>query len=584
HIAEQYPKVPVQLYRDTESCLDAIINGQNKWTVLNTMTAERMLKAHEYQNLGANEMTNGEISICFGVPLNADPTLLPVLNKSIAAISDSTRKQIVYEHTISQPYQPTTREILYYNLPAFSVGVIVLLVGLYLFNLYSKKKLNQLAYYDTLTGEMNLNRFKLEAQKLMGRPGRQNAVMVVDIDKFKAINDLYGYEFGDEMLILLAKTLRGAMPSGTILCHGVADKFDCFFEYHGDMWMNERFACLAQAVKQAIAEQMPSCNIVLSAGVCVIQPTDHNIISIIDHANIAAKQIKSYHESSFAFYRQSMSDKINQTRAIENSMSDALQNGEFVVYLQPKIDLATSRIAGAEALVRWQHPRHGIIPPIEFIPLFEENGFIVSLDFYMLEHVCRMLERWKAEGRTLFTVSVNLSRRHLFMADTAQRLSDIVKKYDVNPQFIEVELTESAFDNCDIESINALFYELHRRGFTVSVDDFGAGYSSLSLLKDLSIDVLKIDKSFFDCAQSCATNKMDILLESVISLSRRLNIKTVSEGVETVQQVNLLLQLGCDLVQGYYFARPMPVQQLEQLLEGGDLFGAAEPLSAIPAT
>lgn len=462
-----------------------------------------------------------------------------------------------------------------YNLLAFCLFITGILLVMYLTTLHSRKKLNRLAYCDLLTGEMNLNKFKLETQKLMGAQIKSHAVMILDIDKFKTINDLYGYSLGDDIIVLMAKAIRASIQPGTTLCHGAADRFYLYFEFTDKAWIKELFDRIVININAAAKEKKLDCNLILSCGICEIQPEDKNIVSIIDRAGIASKQVKGYHESCFAFYDPSMYARLNQIRTLENNMPGSLKNHEFIVYLQPKIDILNYEIAGAEALIRWQHPEKGLILPGEFIPVFEENGFIINLDYYVLENVCVLLEKWKAEGKPLFPISVNLSRRHLFHGDTVERISAIVSQYDVETSLIEVELTESAFDNCNVATIQKLLDDLHESGFTVSVDDFGAGYSSLSLLKDLPIDVLKIDKSFFDGYTNCKTEKMAILLESVISLSRRLGIKTVSEGVETQQQLNLLLQLGCDLVQGFYFARPMLPEHLEKLLEIKNTFGDA---------
>lgn len=576
HMEDYYPETVIKSYPDITACLEAVKAGDADLTVMSAYAANRDLKSQKYFNLTVNNMRHGDISICLGALPDSDPALISVLNKSITAIPEAVRSQIVYKHTIGQVYKPTPHDLIRYNLPLLCVGFIAFFTILYVFSLRSRRKLNALAFYDQLTGEMNLTRFKMEAQKLMDRRGKNYVLIVMDIDKFKAINGLYGYEFGDKILILIAKTLRTLLPADTLFCHGVADKFDLFLEYEDESGIAEWFDTIARKLTAAVASSYTGCNIALCGGACIILPEDSNIISVIDHANIARKQVKSFHQNGLCFYKKSMSDELNQIRTIENNMMASLKNGEFVPYLQPKIDLSTHRIAGAEALVRWQHPEKGLIPPNDFIPLFEENGFILDLDFYMLEQICALLERWKREGRTFFPISVNLSRRHLFHTDTVMMLSDIVAKYDVDPSFIEVELTESAFDNCNVAAINVLFDALHSSGFTVSVDDFGAGYSSLSLLKDLPIDVLKIDKSFFDCHEGHIDDKAVILLESVITLSHRLYIKTVSEGVETDQQIDLLAQLGCDLVQGYYFAKPMPVAQLETILESGDLFVKAE--------
>lgn len=579
HMEANYPAYTIKVYETEARCLDAVLNGEATLTVENTLAADNSLKLYQYQPLTVHNMTKGDLPICLGAPMSASPVLMSVLNKSIASISANTLNQVVYEHTIGIPYEPSFTEKLRYNAPVFFVCICMFFMIVYFISASSRKELNKLAYYDELTGEMNLNKFKLEVQKVVRYSKESYGVMVLDIDKFKSVNDLYGYDYGDQMLQFMSKELHSTFHAAELVSRGAADKFYLMFKWKHCDQITEEFRLMSQKAQTFQFSNKVKCKIALSGGVCEVNPGENNILAIIDRANIASKQIKHLHTSRFEYYDQSMYDKINREKMIENSMNTALANHEFIIYLQPKIELSSRKIVGAEALVRWIHPTQGLIAPGEFIPLFEENGFVVDLDYYVLEHVCQILTRWKQAGRELFTISVNLSRRHLQNLDTVETLCGIVSKHQVDPKYIEIELTESAFDNCDIKDISALFDELHSYGFTVSVDDFGAGYSSLSLLKDLPIDVLKIDKSFFGEADDDKIEKMWMLLESVISLSRKLNIKTVSEGVETQQQVHLLLQLGCDLVQGFYFARPMPADRLEMLLDLDKLYDYTDPAS-----
>lgn len=561
---ENYPNLGIILYDTEQDCLDAVLTGKADMTVQNTLAADRALKPYRYRSLSINNMRGGDLSVCFGVAKGQPPELASILNKSILALSDDEVNQMIYTHTIGVPYELSFSDSIRYNSPILVAVLILFFCVLYILSLRTRKKLNKIAYYDPLTGEMNLNKFKIEAQKVMNRTQEDHVIVVIDINKFKSVNDMYGYDFGDKVLIFVAKALRDSLVPGGLLCRGTADKFYFFFKDRGESWLSGLFYSFAKRVENISLSDKVVCKIVLNGGVCVVHPKETNIISLIDRANIASKQVKKCHTSSFVYYDQSMYDKINRAKRIENNMSEALANHEFVVYLQPKVQLSNWKMVAAEALVRWDFPGKVLMQPGDFIPLFEENGFVVDLDYYVFEEVCRLLERWKREKRPMFIISVNLSRRHLENRNTARLLYDIVSRYDMNAEMIEIELTESAFVDCDVQAILDLLEELHNYGFTVSVDDFGAGYSSLSLLKDLPIDVLKIDKSFFDTAQNA---KAELLLETVITLSRKMNIKTVSEGVETKKQVDLLAKLGCDLVQGFYFARPMPVGQLERILD-----------------
>ena len=248
-------------------------------------------------------------------------------------------------------------------------------------------------------------------------------------------------------------------------------------------------------------------------------------------------------------------------RKVEDDMERALTNKEFQVYLQPKFSTGEEKLGGAEALVRWIHPTEGFVPPNKFIPIFEKNGFILKLDDFMLEEVARQQAQWIAEGWKVVPVSVNVSRAHFTRDDLAEHICEIVDKYHVPHDVIELELTESAFFD-DKDTLLSTVKKLREAGFAVSMDDFGAGYSSLNSLKELSLDVLKIDADFFR-----GTDSLDrgmLIVTEVINLAKKLNMKIVAEGIENREQVDFLTEQECDLIQGYYYAKPMPLQEFEK--------------------
>ncbi|MDX5700297.1 EAL domain-containing protein, partial [Clostridioides difficile] len=283
---------------------------------------------------------------------------------------------------------------------------------------------------------------------------------------------------------------------------------------------------------------------------------------IMDRANTARKTIKGGHKNSFAFYDKEMHKKILKEKEIENSMVDALNNGEFIVYFQPKYSLSDYQIIGAEALVRWDNPQKGLIPPIEFIPVFERNGFIVNIDFYVFEEVCKKIREWMDEGQKVVPISVNLSRMHFVNSNFIEEFKLIVDKYKIPTRLIELELTETAvLDN--IEGLLDTMNNLKEKGFVISMDDFGTGYSSLNLLKELPVDILKLDRAFF--TEKDESNNEKIVISNVIKMAKELKMKVISEGVETISQVEFLKQIGCDMVQGYLFSKPMPVKEFEKI-------------------
>lgn len=249
-------------------------------------------------------------------------------------------------------------------------------------------------------------------------------------------------------------------------------------------------------------------------------------------------------------------------KEIENKMQDALKNHEFEVYLQPKVELKGETIAGAEALVRWNDPEYGLISPAEFIPIFEKNGFIVNLDLYMFEQVCGLLQSWIEKGYEPVPVSVNLSHVHLKNPDFLKEFRAIFQKYKLPPKLLEIELTETlVFENLDL--LVKVIDQFHEIGFDCSLDDFGSGYSSLNILKDVPVDTLKLDRGFFGSNQQ-KNDRGGYIVESIIELAKKLKMQTVSEGVETKEQVAFLKKANCDMVQGYVFAKPVPIVDFEK--------------------
>jgi EAL domain-containing protein (putative c-di-GMP-specific phosphodiesterase class I) len=292
---------------------------------------------------------------------------------------------------------------------------------------------------------------------------------------------------------------------------------------------------------------------------------EEDIMTFIDNANIARKSVKGNSTTICKFYDVEMQNKIKKEIEITNSMEGALKNKEFLVFLQPKVNLGDNKLVGAEALVRWERGNHTVLPPNDFIPLFEKNGFILQLDFYIYEEVCKLIHHWITEGMPVVPISVNVSRVHLNDEHFVEKVKRLVNKYFIPPKYIELELTESMFLN-NTEIAISTMKELRKLGFGVSIDDFGAGYSSLNLLKDMTTDVLKLDKEFF--RQGDMQKEEQIIVSSIISMAKQLNMKVLSEGVETKMQSDFLKSISCDMAQGYLYAKPMPITQFETLLLG----------------
>ena len=413
---------------------------------------------------------------------------------------------------------------------------------------------------DMLTGSPSFEKFIEDAGDILKKSSDCNFAMIsMDANKFRAVNDLLGFDEGNSILIKLADVIKISLGGGETYTHKNADKYYILIQYESDPDIFKRI----DTIINDIYYQISSFKLVLAFGIYKVDDIAMDVRSIIDRADLARKTIKNNNESTYAFFDNNMLSKIREEKAIENVMEYALDNHEFKVYLQPKYDLHDhSAIIGAEALVRWF--RDGkMIPPGGFIPIFEKNGFILKIDRFVFEEVCKQQKIWLSRGYEMRVISVNMSRVNLQEPNFVRNLYDICTKYNVPTKYFEIEITESvAFDN--LEVLTRVFNELKNYGFHISIDDFGTGYSSLNMLKDLPVDVLKIDRAFL--TDSNKNERARQIIAHVISLAISLHMKTICEGLETIDQVNLLSDLGCDMAQGFYFARPMPIDDYEKLL------------------
>ncbi|QCT70675.1 bifunctional diguanylate cyclase/phosphodiesterase [Eubacterium maltosivorans] len=424
----------------------------------------------------------------------------------------------------------------------------------------SRRELKRMAYTDDITGFSNFNKFVLDSEHwLGGKKELQYAIVSFDIDKFKAINDLYGFQSGNQLLAAMSETIASFLDDKETFCRVASDDFALLLHYKTIGDLSGRL----EALRGHLACLDFDIPFTLSFGIYLVQEDHLTVNHMYDRADMARKSIKGANGNGIAYFDTVMRNQILRERKIENQMDEALASNQFKVYLQPKYSLKTLQPVGAEALVRWLHPEKGLIPPAEFIPLFEKNNFVIKLDFFMFESICKQQRMWMDQGLSPLLISVNFSRKHLSHSDFAENLMAVVKKYDVPPDCLELEVTESAvFDNIDV--LASVFKALNDFGVKISIDDFGTGYSSLNLLKELPVDVLKMDKEFFN--ETTLSRRGEKVVESVIQMAHSLDIKVVAEGVETQDQIDFLKKIGCDIIQGYYFAKAMPVEDFACLV------------------
>lgn len=377
--------------------------------------------------------------------------------------------------------------------------------------------------------------------------------MFIDIDNFKRVNDIYGHSMGDKLLIAISHLIQDHAHGFTSRIGG--DEYVVILD--GELGTDE-----VENAARSLIDNMEHIDfrtdilslVSLSIGVVFSQTTSQPLDDILAKCDAAMYQSKNSGKNKYTIY-QANDKSLEISRNIEAEMEDALKNGEFQVYFQPKVNMVSSKLCGAEGLSRWVHPVDGVREPITYIPLFEKNGFISELDMYIYEEVCRLKASWAGEVYEHIPVSVNMSRLHLYNKHFVNDLVQIAEKYNIPTTELEIEITENTFIKDNAELINVIKV-LQDHGFIVSIDDFGSGYSALSLLKDLSVNTIKIDKDFLQVSSDTFRGRK--VLRNVIALCRDLKIDVVTEGVETQEQVDFITRSGCPIGQGFYYSKPMP--------------------------
>lgn len=417
--------------------------------------------------------------------------------------------------------------------------------------------------HDALTDLYNRTGFFAQTRRLLEQyPDRTFAILRFDIDDFHLLNAFWGEEEGNRFLRFLADGVRKVAEQAQPSTYGRinADTFSLCIAYRKG-WIEKTM----ETVRAGLAAYNTNYLIEPSLGVYVVSDRTVKTETMYEYATLAAQECKGKYETYLRYYEPEMSRRAEQEQGIVSEMQAALEGGQFEVFLQPKYNLENEKPYGAEALIRWRHPERGLLAPGLFIPVFEGNGFIGKVDHYMWEQVCILLRRWIDAGEHPAPISVNVSRVNMYNPNLVRVLQDLVKKYAIDPSLLNLELTETAYMD-DPELMSRVVHELRQAGFVVMMDDFGSGYSSLNTLKDIPVDVLKIDMKFLSSEHSSGRN--ECILASVIRMAGWLQIPVIMEGVEELQQVEFLKSIGCGYVQGYFYARPMPVADYEKLVHG----------------
>lgn len=427
------------------------------------------------------------------------------------------------------------------------------------------------AHYDSLTDIPNRLHFVEKLTQLIGRHNDTSepfAVWFIDLDRFKEINDSFGHSIGDRVLKEVATRLNEAIGKESIARFG-GDEFAIIVENaRNDQDTEVIIKRFLEMLSDPLIIDSYEIFITCSAGASFFPKDAHNAEELLRNADSAMYQAKAEGKNTYKFYTQEMTQRVYERVTLENSLRKALSHNELILHYQPQVDMASGRIVGFEALIRWNNPDIGLISPLKFIPIAEETGLIIEIGEWIIEEACRQMAQWRSLGLNPGYIAVNISAKQLIHGNLEKVIPALLKKYRCDPDWIELELTESIIMNNPEYSKNILT-QLSESGLKLAIDDFGTGYSSLAYLKNLPINKLKIDKSFVD---NLPDNQADgEIVKSIIHLCKGLQLKIVAEGIETEEQGEFLLREGCPIAQGYRYFRPLPASEIREKLESSPI-------------
>lgn len=576
-LQDLYPMYEFIVYESDEECFDAVLDGEVDAAIQPDLKINEITIYDKYKSLQNLKYVSGNYVVCFCVNTE-DDLLVSILNKAIKGISEASISSIEnnnIQHVAVHSVSVQEFVMIYkWYIAAVGAGIVIVITAVALYLKYRREaEAKEKAYRDRVANVSSMQKFRIDAEPILNSTSKTEYYLIVaDIDKFKVINTLYGYGKGDETIAFVADVLKAGLKNGDYITRSMADKFNILKRAQNDEEIAAYLDNVFEKINNRLSAQKTNYRMMLKAGIYQIGMEDDNISSIIDKASMAKKQIKKMYQSTYVFYDEKMRQAAIEEKTLENEMEEALEKRQFEIYLQPQIDLDTKKIVSAEALVRWNHPKRGMIPPIKFIPVFEKNGFVSKLDYFVWEEVMRTLARWEKENRIMIPIAINLSRADVEQEDVVSKLTGLIEKYRLDTKWVKVELTESLYSDED-SVIMERMQQLRDYGFKIAVDDFGSGYSSLHLLKKMPIDILKIDKSFLDIDIDMNIRD-EIVIRDVVSMGKHLELQIIVEGVETLIQSEFLEMIGVDIVQGYYYGKPMPVDKFEKALledhEGGN--------------
>ena len=561
------------IYCDSpQAILDAVVNKKADMAVVDSYAASYYLQDEKYHNLALSGIVYTKAETCMIYADNVDPNLVSVINKSIGSLSSQDEENIIRQYSINLMKTFSIWELLW-KYKYQMICILIFLVALTVIVIANNRHRTQMqveaaaqeAYRsrmetDELTGLLNKEGFYRRGSEFLEEHSEADArILYINIENFKLVNDLFGEDAGDEFLKFIGRELEKNFGRIDIIsCRYEADHFVILtLESEGRIQAQMNRLC------DRIRDYYLKTTVEISAGIYEIRDRSKSLRIMCDRAHLAAESIKKNHMAQIAVYDDTHRKKLIQEQMIINELGDALKEKQFKAFFQPKYDMRTDRIIGAEALVRWEHPEKGLLSPGIFIPVLEKNGYIAKVDLYIYEETCIFLKKCMDEGIPLYPVSVNLSRVGFYNPKLFQTLCEIAERYHIPKKYLELEITETAYAT-DSEMIFSVVEKLRQGGFRVLMDDFGSGYSSLNMLKEAPIDEIKLDMRFLSAADPY--ERAEEILHMIITMGNHMKLSIIAEGVETEQQKAMLQGYGCNKAQGYFYARPMREEEYTELL------------------
>lgn len=535
-----------QLLATDESLYVALWNSENGWIEIN---------AEGCPSLSPSLLADGNINSILDLVLEEDIEICHGFLRSLKRAPKSSNP--VKHRSVIIRMLSVDDEYIYYNVESDSLwqgkGKKQLEYILLKIRESTAAEVYQLQLAHKKMNEKKPNWFAESAKKCYeAYPDGKFAVIQLDVAKFKMINEQYGEKFGDELLDYILKTLERMCNENQFAMRLSADVFMVFTKYE----MKQDILDFIHEIAIRL-DEYKGARFRLVFGVSEITDREREMRFYGDNAALARQSIKNDSISNVAFFKDELKQSARTRKFVEDEMEQALIEGEFVMFLQPKYSISQNKIIGAEALVRWINDERGMIPPMDFIPIFEQNGFVLKMDAYIWEQACKTIRRWIDAGVEPIPISVNMSRKHLHNKDFIKTLNALTAKYQIERKYLEIEITETASEEDMINGIQIL----KENGYTLLMDDFGSGYSSLNTLKDTKFDVLKIDRTFLQ--DFIGSNRGQKIVEHVVKMTKAIGMDLIAEGVENKEQAVFLSECGCDKVQGFYYGKPMSLEDFE---------------------